>query len=681
MGCAGSRQPAPTPTTLAAQADPWVLTWTDPTDPTPALLWNGLIGVRIGRDGTGVDENNDPLGFLAIDEYERKGEEKIVPLPTPLAMQFSDGRHNSITPTSGKNYRQTLDMRTGILTTEWTQLVSDVAVVIRGETVLHPSKRIIGQKWTFTTDRKVTLYGSGWPKGAVQPDEPETVGNTHSRVRFEWPPHGRKVLFEWSATGGVADRPTAVFENDAGPSFVGVAEADKPATLIILCSFGSSPTWFVQQNQGGLAAKPPKGWGEPSPVGSYEKLATSSTQAWAKRWSTDIEIDGPIEDQQAIRSFLFYLRSAIHPDGGMSISPFGLSNPLYNGHVFWDADMWVFPALCLVEPALAKAIGQYRWKRKEFAEIIFRREHPEDGGMRFPWESAISGSEVAPTKFRRQLHVTGGVVWMLAQWNALGLYDGTAWDLIPNLADQASSMYRANAGKNRDGKLSLNQIMSPDENHVGNNDLYTNLVAEWCLNGGGWADGHAAYSLPRDDNTFLTYDNDPIRAYNQAAAVLAIYPLQYPPAEKEARQMMERFANKIAENGPAMSDSIHATIWARLGETEKAYETWRKSWQRYTNHPLMLFAERPKSGETYFTTGAAGCLNAVIYGFLGFRIDEKKLPGAVWSKQLLGARWLSIKPNLPKAWKSVKFKNFKVLGNSYTLTVTRKGASVTQGER
>ncbi len=48
---------------------------------------------------------------------------------------------------------------------------------------------------------------------------------------------------------------------------------------------------------------------------------------------------------------MFYLQSAIHPDGGMSISPFGLSNQMYNGHVFWDADIWVFPALALLDPA------------------------------------------------------------------------------------------------------------------------------------------------------------------------------------------------------------------------------------------------------------------------------------------------------------------------------------------
>lgn len=274
---------------------------------------------------------------------------------------------------------------------------------------------------------------------------------------------------------------------------------------------------------------------------------------------------------------------------------------------------------------------------------------------------------------------------MLAQSAALGLV-GTdkvglaGWESVYSFGTQASFLYYHLSSSGPDGKRRMRNVMSVDENHIGDNDLYTNLLAQWVINGLSF-DGVTKFALPRDDKTFLTYDNDPLRAYNQAAAVLAIFPLQYPPAEREARQMMDRFADKIAENGPAMSDSIHATIWARMGETDKAYETWRKSWQKYTNHPLMLFSERPKSGQTYFTTGAAGCLNAVIYGFLGFRIDEKKQPGAVWSKQLLGARWLSIKPNLPKAWKSVKFKNFKVLGKSYTLTVTRKRASVTQGER
>jgi trehalose/maltose hydrolase-like predicted phosphorylase len=191
-------------------------------------------------------------------------------------------------------------------------------------------------------------------------------------------------------------------------------------------------------------------------------------------------------------------------------------------------------------------------------------------------------------------------------------------------------------------------------------------------------------TLPADSTSFLTYEGDRMQPYKQAAAVLSIYPLQYPPAEAHARTMIERFQDKIIPHGPAMADSIHATIWARLGEPEKAYDLWKKSWSDFVKGPLLLFSEKRSSPATYFTTGAAGSLQSVIYGFLGFRVDEAPQPGAAWQLPLKNGRWLSIKPDLPLAWKSATFRNFRVLGNTYTLTVKREGSktvtSVQQGD-
>ncbi len=121
-----------------------------------------------------------------------------------------------------------------------------------------------------------------------------------------------------------------------------------------------------------------------------------------------------------------------------------------------------------------------------------------------------------------------------------------------------------------------------------------------------------------------------------------------------------------------MSDSVHALIWARLGEIDKGYDTWRASWKPFTKQRLMLFSEKRNKPTTYFTTGAAGSLQAVLFGFLGFRLDSVSEQGAAWSIKLKGNNWLSAKPNLPREWKSVKLSNFTVLGHHYTLTATHR---------
>ncbi len=404
-----------------------------------------------------------------------------------------------------------------------------------------------------------------------------------------------------------------------------------------------------------------------------------SDKAGSRFDNVDIEIDGPVEDQQAVRSFIFYLRSAIDPRAGMSVSPYGLSSSTYNGHVFWDADTWVFPALALLDPDRATAILTYRRQMQHAAQLnakAYFKQSSAAGTLgvtdacKYPWESSVSGKETAPGESKREEHISGDVAWAQHQGEALGLVTGSR-----GVVTQVGNYYRLRSSLTRDERQLL-AVMSPDENHIGDNDLYTNLLAQWCMNGGKF-EGPTKFHLPKDAESFLTYDGDSIRGYKQAAAVLSIYPLQYPPAEAQAHVMMNRFSDKVTKNGPAMTDSIHALIWARIGETEKAYETWHKSWKPFVFGPFMQFSEKRSRPATYFVTGAAGSLQTVLYGFLGIRIDSQQASGSLWSKHLPTGEWLSIKPNLPTAWKSVKLKGFTLLGERYTLTATHASATVT----
>lgn len=255
---------------------------------------------------------------------------------------------------------------------------------------------------------------------------------------------------------------------------------------------------------------------------------------------------------------------------------------------------------------------------------------------------------------------------MLERANALGLVH-KEWEFDYGVfPKEASEFYKSLSIKTRRG-YEIKGVKSIDEyGEKVDNDLYTNLVAREVTG--------LPYYLPHDAKSLITYDGDRQRVYQQAAAVLAIFPLQAPEAEAQADTMLARYANKITPNGPAMSYSIHATIEARLGRTREAYETWQKSWRLY-QPDLETFNEYPNRNRSYFLTGAAGCLNTVLYGFAGFRIDSKKLPGAAWTKQLNGGYWLSIKPQLPPQWRKLTVP-FTVLGKKYTLVATHEKVSV-----
>jgi trehalose/maltose hydrolase-like predicted phosphorylase len=702
---ATSGKPVPAPPPL--KADPWVLATNDPNDPEPALLWNGLIGVRIGRNGTGLGQDGKPLPYFAIEAYDTAGEEKIQALPNPLAARWTAGKSSvPLDPARGSNFNQSLDMREGSLKTSWRQDVDGQMLEVHVETVLDPTARVLGQRWSLTASTS-TIVQASWGLGSGGPSvspkaNPQKDHLVHSaildfapaRISGRFAGRINEELRPEIPNAGILP-PWRTAEKSIRLS--AAADRNKPLLVEAVVS--------IKDDKSTTSAPPPSL--------TFDQLKQGSAQAWAARWKTDIEIDGPVEDQQAVRSFLFYLRSAIHPQSPMAVSPMGLSSTQYNGHVFWDADIWVFPALALLAPDEARQILDYRiakapMARKNFDEWVKAgrptgsgkvdaAKSPSSGGpdqidrgLRFPWESSVTGRETVPGPSQHQHHITGSVLWALAQGADVGLVDRNTVD---TLGREGAAFYLARAERDPSGYLNIRGTMSPDENHIGDNDLYTNILAEWTLTrfipGADWT--FKGFKLPRDKKSLLTYDNDPIRGYKQAAAVLSIYPLQHAEAERQATVMMERFSDKATKNGPAMTDSVHATIWARNGQPEKAYEAWRASWQPFTDHPLLLFSEKRHKPLTYFTTGAGGSLQSVLFGFLGFRIDSKEELSkagtpAAWSKQLQGESWLSVRPNLPREWKSVKLKNFTVLGKRYSLSVTAGAApdtprvTVTQGD-
>ncbi len=388
-----------------------------------------------------------------------------------------------------------------------------------------------------------------------------------------------------------------------------------------------------------------------------------------------IQLIGIPADMVAVREMSRHLVSAatrkILPVAQYGFGPFGLSNDLYFGHTFWDADVWILPALLFLAPDGAKDMVKYRLDRSAEARRSYGKVSTQaDGmnGMKFPWESSVSGKEVCMAKTKLQEHISGDVVWGLTQAEAMGLVAPPKSEQVARAVDV---YYRHRSTKSLRGLEILN-VASPNEKFVGDNDLYTNLLAEWVSNGRQWKET-PTYYLPKDGRSFLNYDNDPMRDYQQVAGLLSIYPLQYPPAEKQAEVMLNRFEPGLSPYGPAMGHSIVATIWARVGQGHKAYLAWKQSWAPYMNGPNNLFSERRNVARNYFYTGAAGAMNTVIYGFAGFRIDRIPLSGALWKKKLKSGWWLSCKPCVPGEIGKILLNGIAVDDEKYDFVMSSTG--------
>jgi trehalose/maltose hydrolase-like predicted phosphorylase len=387
-----------------------------------------------------------------------------------------------------------------------------------------------------------------------------------------------------------------------------------------------------------------------------------------------IDIEGDPKLAATLNALLTELRTGTtrteFPIATFGMGPFGLSAEFYNGHTFWDADVWMLPALLFTEPNAAKAIAEYRLGKfeqaKKNAAVFFKGKAP--GAAMYPWESSVTGKESIPGPSQKEHHISGSVLWGLTQAQAAGIVESSK--VIP-VAEAIAKFYSARSVPGSGRGRELLDTMSPDEHHTGNNDLYTNLLAQWSMNGRKW-EGPTVFYLPKFDQTFLTYDNDSLRGYKQAAAVLAIYPLEFPPAESQAEEMMKRFESKIIKNGPAMSESVHSIIWSRLGKKDFALAAFEKSLSPFLQ-PNLEFSEKRKAVRTFFYTGAAGVLNSVIYGFAGIRLGPLSRKASFSTK--LSSGWhLSIQPCVPERFKKLTLKNFVIDGKRANIECLPSGS-------
>jgi len=622
----GGCQVSPPPRLATVPFDPaFQVESRDLETPEAALLWNGLIGVRFRPDGSGE--------LYDIRRYQTGGEQEILPLPSPF-MRPPTLQGKSLLPENGQ-FVQSLDVRTGVHRMVWTTTAGGQTVQVTLDTVLHPDRRTIAQRWEILGSRPLEVeFWPGAPALEGLNERSIKVGRSGMRIESASAfPH----TVEWTSRYPTPQQLTA--------------EIDR----IITIDTNTPPTTFPE-------------------------VAAAMKQFLSGPNAPDIVIEGPAQDQIAIRTMLFYLRTAVHPQGGRSVAPMALSSRLYKGHVFWDADIWVFPALALLEPDRARAIADYRLRMRPQAAANFREwvaaGRPTGGapmgplpnagpGVKYPWESSVDGRETVPGPSRFQDHITGSVAWSLAYGARLGLVPKADAEVVRR---EAATFFAARSVPSATGRQ-IPRTMSPDEHHTGDNDLYTNLLALWCTDPAAFAKGNSAgWYLPKDDRSFLTYDNDQERGYKQAAALLAVYPLQYPPAEKQAKVMFERFSPKTIKSGPAMSDSIHAIIAARIGERQRAQELFRNAYLPFLRDPAQLFSEKRSSSRTYFVTGAAGVLQSVLYGFAGLRVDGAAPPGAEWQQALPGGGVLSARPALPPDWKSLTLQNIVVDGKRHSVT-------------
>jgi trehalose/maltose hydrolase-like predicted phosphorylase len=651
------------PTSTRSEPGPgWTLATTRAgAHAAPTFLGNGYFAGRIPAAGMGyatepIETQAHLAGFFARPHPV----ERLASIPTWSTLLFSDGSGTyGRVPAPGdepdpdaqgsmSNYSQSLDMRAGVLTTRatWTSPAGR-ATDLAYEVLVHRARHRVAAvrltvtpRWSGTASVTGVFDGTGagltegWAAGhdagAAETSVTVTALGTGIRAalasRLELP------------TGVVARTDEVATEQPRSAGLHATFDVRAGTTYVVTKYVGMASSQDCEDPlstaRGAAAAATDAGWGE---------LLAEHEGAWADLWRADIEVVGDPELQLSVRASMFYLLQSTRAGVDWSLSPCGLSGDGYNGHVFWDTETWMYPALLAQHPEVALGVNTYRQERLAAAREYAARTG--FAGARFPWESALHGDEQTPPPWEMgdlEHHITADVA--LAHWQyylATGDRDWLTEKAWPVL-EGAAEFWMSSAVANQGGGYEITKVMGPDEYHFPvDNSAYTNVAAAETLRiatraakvagvaaDPAWSRVADGLRVPFDEELGIhpQYDGYDGETIKQADVVMLQYPWEHPMPAEVARNDLDYYVPRTDPDGPSMTDSIHAIAHAALGTPGSAsYDFMRRSVDPFLRGPFHQFAEGRRGGAFTFVTGHGGFLQVFLYGFTGMRWREDRL--------------------------------------------------------
>ena len=685
----------------APDIDPWRLVTNSFTgDYSPAYVGNGYLGTRVPAEGEGYETAPVATETHVAGLYDQTADSRGVPLPPgevtamPIAapqwsgLEYDDGSGTWSTQTGRVlRYRQTLDLRAGIMTTRVTWRgrsghVTDLRYdlyVSRARLHIGVVRLQLTPHWTGdVTVRDVLGPGGATLAGGAQPIPLVQYGSG-------LPDAGARIN-RYDATtrdgsASVAETSRLLLPNNQGTKVSASAAAGRDvvsATLPVQRGRTYTVT-KVAAIVGSAGSQPPAAaadrYADGAAAAGPVQLQQEHAAAWQRLWRSRVDVLGDPALAQVVHASEFYLLSSFDRRVRWSASPAGLSSGGYNGHVFWDSETWMYPALLAGHPDLAAAVDAYRQRLLPAA-----RKYAAAGGYRgarFPWESARSGGEESPPPWSAfEQHISADVA--LAQWQYYLATGNRRWlghrayPLLSAVADFWASRAVHTSG------YELLGMMGPDEyNYPVDNSTYTNVAARTALR----IALHAAQVLHRPapaiwravaDGLVVPFDPalgihpeyDGYRGggIKQADVVMLTYPWEAAESRRAAAADLAYYMPRTDPGGPSMTDSIHAIDTLALHLRGCAsYTLLRRSMDPFLRPPFDQFAETRTGGAFNFLTGTGGFLQEFSYGFSGLR----------WRSGSL-----RLDPSLPPQLAGVVLRRLSWHGRVVTVRISHVGTTV-----
>ncbi len=496
-------------------------------------LGNGYFVTRAAAPEATADDTFYPGTYVA-GGYDRLitpiagrdvENEDLVNLPNwlPLTFRIEDGAWFDLREVTVRRYRQTLDLKRGILTRfvaftdvagHETELTQRRFVHMHHKNVAGLESTIVPRNWSGRLTIRAALDGTvtnaGVPRyreldgrhlepvGAERQDE-ETVcliaETRQSRLRVA--AAARLRLFS------NGDRIEAAPELVERPGYIGLdvtveAAQGRPVVaekVVVLCTSRERGI-----SEPGYAART-----KIRRLGRFTELVRSHVLAWDHLWQRcAISLGEDQEAERVLRLHIFHVLQTVSPnsvDLDAGVPARGLHGEAYRGHVFWD-ELFIFPFLNHSFPELTRALLLYRHRRLD--EARWAAGQAGYKGAMYPWQSGSDGREETqvlhlnpksgrwlPDNSHLQRHVNAAIacnVWRYyrATYDHEFLFTYGA-EMMLEIARFFASLATYDRALDR---YQILGVMGPDEYHDGypwaelpgiDNNAYTNFMAVWLL--------------------------------------------------------------------------------------------------------------------------------------------------------------------------------------------------------
>ena len=413
----------------------------------------------------------------------------------------------------------------------------------------------------------------------------------------------------------------------------------------------------------------------------YDSVYAEHAGAWHRIWETDIVVEGDPELQTALHSNLFYLLQSVREGTEFNIPPMGLSHRAFNGHVFCDAELLMYPTLLALHPEMAKSLVMFRAKTLEAAMVNARVNGYT--GAKYPWEADERGVESTPKASLagalEELAVNGHVA--VAQWQyymATGDRDYLIRYGFPVIKEVADFWLGRMTFNKESDRYEIAKVQGNEGIPFTDNDTFVNGVARRTFEAAiatakvveapqnpKWREVVEKMYIPYDkaNDRYPPYAGaDPFKGNVGFIGAAISYPLELPMTETARRNTFEYTLKSASitdlDNMGFIYQHLYPVVAAELGDIKRIDEWLPATYKRHLRPPFNMMIEHYTGGleSIAFLTAVGGFEHQFLYGYTGLR----------WTGEGLSEKF---KPILPSHLKKLTIRNMSIRGKKYDLVV------------